>query len=81
MIVLEINPLVVVSLSTIVSHSDSCLFMLLIVSFVVQKLLSLIRYHLFLFVLIYVTPGRRQWHPTPVLLPGKSHGPEEPGVL
>jgi len=19
-------------------------------------------------------PGRRQWHPTPVLLPGKSHG-------
>ena len=79
--VLEINPLLVVSLSTIVSHSDSCLFMLLIVSFVVQKLLSLIRYHLFLFVLIYVTPGRRQWHPTPVLLPGKSHGPEEPGVL
>ena len=25
---------------------------------------------------------RRQWHPTPVLLPGKSHGwTEEPGVL
>ena len=22
---------------------------------------------------------RRQWHPTPVLLPGGSHGPEEPG--
>ena len=21
-----------------------------------------------------VCPGRRQWHPTPVLLPGKSHG-------
>ena len=21
-----------------------------------------------------VLPGRRQWHPTPVLLPGKSHG-------
>ena len=24
---------------------------------------------------------RRQWHPTPVLLPGKSHGAEEPGRL
>ena len=24
---------------------------------------------------------RRQWHPTPVLLPGKSHGTEEPGRL
>ena len=22
----------------------------------------------------FFTPGRRQWHPTPVLLPGKSHG-------
>ena len=25
--------------------------------------------------------GRRQWHPTPGLLPGKSHGLEEPGRL
>ena len=25
--------------------------------------------------------GRRQWHPTPVLLPGKSHGQEEPRRL
>ena len=24
---------------------------------------------------------RRQWQPTPVLLPGKSHGGEEPGRL
>ena len=24
---------------------------------------------------------RRQWHPTPVPLPGKSHGLEEPGRL
>ena len=23
---------------------------------------------------IYDKPQRRQWHPTPVLLPGKSHG-------
>ena len=26
-------------------------------------------------------PWVRTWHPTPVLLPGKSHGPEEPGGL
>ena len=36
----------------IVSHSEGCLFTLLIDSFVVQKLLSLIRSHLFIFVLI-----------------------------
>ena len=28
-----------------------------------------------------VVKQRRQWHPTPVLLPGKSHGMEEPGRL
>ena len=27
---------------------------------------------------IYFTHGRRQWHPTPVLLPGKSHGWRSP---
>ena len=32
---------------------------------------------------VFTRPGRRQWHPTPVLLPGKSHGQrrEEPGGL
>ena len=34
------------------SHSKGCLFTLLIVSFVVQKLLSLIRSHLFIFAFI-----------------------------
>ena len=34
------------------SHSEGCLFTLLIVSFAVQKLLSLIRSHLFTFVFI-----------------------------
>ena len=33
------------------SHYEGCLFTLLIVSFVVQKLLSLIRSHLFIFAL------------------------------
>ena len=37
------------SFAIIFSHSEGCLFTLLIVSFVVQKLLSLIRSHLFIF--------------------------------
>ena len=50
--VLEINPSSVVSFAIIFSHSEGCLFTLLIVSFSVQKLLSLIRSHLFTFVFI-----------------------------
>ena len=38
--ILEINSLSVVSFAIIVSHSEGCLFILLIVSFAVQKLLS-----------------------------------------
>ena len=50
--ILEINPLSVVSFAIIFSHSEGCLFTLLIVvSFAVQKLLSLIRSH-FLFPLL-----------------------------
>ena len=49
--ILEINTLSVVSFAIISSHSEGCLFTLLIVSFVV-KLLSLIRSHLFTFVFI-----------------------------
>ena len=48
--ILEINPLSVVSFAIIFSHSEGCLFTLLIVSFAVPKLLSLIRSHLFTFV-------------------------------
>ena len=55
--ILEINPLSVVSFASIFSHSESCLFTLLIVSFAVQKPLSLIRSHLFTFVFISVTLG------------------------
>ena len=39
------------------SHSDGCLFTLLIVSFIVQKLLSLIRSHLFIFAFISIILG------------------------
>ena len=41
----------------IFSHSEGCLFFLLIVSFTVQKFLSLIRLHLFIFVSIYLSLG------------------------
>jgi len=47
----------VASVAIIFSHSESCLFTLLIVSFIVQKLLSLIRSHLFIFVFISITLG------------------------
>ena len=47
--ILEINPLSVVSFASIFSHSEVCLFTSRIVSFAVQKLLSLMRSHLFTF--------------------------------
>ena len=31
-------------------------------------------FKIWLFVTLYIFIWRRQWHPTPVLLPGKSHG-------
>ena len=50
--IFEISPLSVSSFAIIFSHFEGCLFTLLIVSFVVQKLLILIRSHLFIFVFI-----------------------------
>ena len=55
--ILEINPLSVVSSPIIFSHSEGWLFTLLIISFAVQKPLSLIRSHLFTFVFISITLG------------------------
>ena len=55
--IFEINCLSVVSVAIIFSHSEGHLFTLLIVSFVVQKLLSLIRSHLFIFAFISITLG------------------------
>ena len=52
--ILEINPLSVVSFAIIFSHSEGCLFTLLIVSFALQKFLNLISSHLFTFVFISV---------------------------
>ena len=53
----EINSLSVSSFAIVFSHSEGYLFTLLIVSFVVQKLLSLIRFHLFIFAFISITLG------------------------
>ena len=53
--ILEINPLSVVSFAIIFFHPEGCLFTLLIVSFAVEKLLSLIRSYLFTFVYISIT--------------------------
>ena len=47
--IFEISCLSVALFAIIFSHSEGCLFTLLIVSFVVQKLLILIRSHLFIF--------------------------------
>ena len=55
--IFEINSLPVASFAIVFFHSEGCIFTLLIVSFVVQKLLSLIRSHLFIFVFISVTLG------------------------
>ena len=53
--IFEINSLSVALFGIIFSHDEGCLFTLLIISFVVQKLLSLIRSHLFIFAFISIT--------------------------
>ena len=50
--IFEINSLSIASFAIVFSHSEGCLFTLLIVSFVVEKLLILIRSHLFIFAFI-----------------------------
>ena len=55
--ILEINTLLVALFANIFSHSEGCLFVLFMVSFAVQRLLSLIRSHLFIFVFIPITLG------------------------
>ena len=55
---LDINPILVISFANMFSHSVACLFILSVVSFAVQKLLSLIRSHLFIFAFISFTLGK-----------------------
>ena len=49
--ILEIDPLSVTSIENIVSHSVGCLFILFMFVFAVQKVLRLLRSHLFIFCL------------------------------
>ena len=55
--IFEISCLSVASFAIIFSHSEGCPFTLFIVSFVVQKLLNLIRSHLLIFVFISIPLG------------------------
>ena len=54
-LILEINHLSVNSFAKIFSHSVGCLFALFRVSFAVQKLLSLIKSHMFIFAFFVIT--------------------------
>ena len=55
--ILEINSFSIVLVAIIFSHSDDGLFTLLKVSFIVQKLLSLVRSNLFIFAFISIILG------------------------
>ena len=55
--ILEVKPLSVASFETIFSYSVSCLFAFFLVSFAVQKLVSSVRSHWFIFALISVALG------------------------
>ena len=54
---METNPLSITLFTNIFSRFVGCLFILFIVSFAMQKLLSLIGTHLFIFVFISITLG------------------------
>ena len=55
--ILEIKPFLVTSFANIFPLSIGCLFVLFMVSFAVQKVLSFTRSHLFIFVFISITLG------------------------
>ena len=59
--IFDINCLLVASFAIIFSQSEGCLFTLLIFSFVVQKLLILIRSRLFIFAFISNILGGGSW--------------------
>uniref|UniRef100_A0A8D0M601 Uncharacterized protein n=1 Tax=Sus scrofa TaxID=9823 RepID=A0A8D0M601_PIG len=59
--ILEIKPLSVASFDTIFSHSVSCIFVFFLVSFAVQKLVSLMRSHWFIFTFISVALETEDW--------------------
>ena len=64
--ILEIKPLSVASFANIFSLSVGCLFVLFMISFAVQKLVSLLRSHLFIFAFISIALGdwlkKKHWY-------------------
>ena len=56
--ILDIHPLSVMSFASIFPHSVGYLFILSVVSFAVQKLLNLIRSHLFIFAIFFTFRDR-----------------------
>ena len=58
--ILEINPSSVASVANIFSHYVGCLFIVFMVSFAMQKLLYLIRSHLFIFIFIVLGDGSKE---------------------
>ena len=57
MYTLEIKPLSVALFANIFSHSIGCIFTLIMVPFAVQKLIRLIRSHLFILAFICIALG------------------------
>ena len=55
--ILEIKPLSVASFANIFSKFIECSFVLFMTFFAVQKLVNLIRSHLFIFVFIFIALG------------------------
>ena len=58
--ILKIKTLLVASFANIFPHSVGCLFILFMVSFAMQKLLYLIRSHLFIFIFIVLGDGSKE---------------------
>ena len=70
--ILKINYLSVILFAIIFSHSEGCLLILFIISFAVEKLLSLIRSHLFIFISITLGGGSKRillWFMSKCILP------------
>ena len=57
--ILDINPKSIMSFANIFSYLLACIFVLLMVSFAMQKFLSLIRSHLFTFAFVSSALGDR----------------------
>jgi len=69
--ILEINPLSVALFANILYHSVGYLFILLMIPFTMQKLLSLIRSHVLIFVFIFITLGGRSKNDIVVIYVGE----------